>query len=117
WTTYSRRVLYSTYDVTAQVARGRNAVGIMLGNGWFNPLPLRMWGQLNLREHLTVGEPRAILQLAIDYVDGSSQIITTDTTWRTCQGPILRNSVYLGEVYDARHEQPGWDGPGFPSAN
>ena len=117
WTTYSRRVLYSTYDVTAQVARGRNAVGIMLGNGWFNPLPLRMWGQLNLREHLTVGEPRAILQLAIDYVDGSSQIITTDTTWRTCQGPILRNSIYLGEVYDARHEQPGWDGPGFPSAN
>ncbi len=113
WTTYSRRVLYSTYDVASQLARGRNAVGIMLGNGWFNPLPLRMWGRLNLREHLTVGVPRVILQLAIDYVDGSSQMITTDTTWKAGPGPVLRNSVYLGEVYDARREQPGWDAPGF----
>src|ERR1035437_8750072 len=57
WTTYSKRVLYSTYDVTPQLKRGRNAVGITLGNGWFNPLPLGMWGRLKPGDALTTGEP------------------------------------------------------------
>lgn len=113
WTSYSQRVLYSTYDVTAQLKRGRNAVGLMLGNGWFNPLPLRMWKRFNLREALTVGEPRAIVQLVVEFTDGTSQTIATDETWRVGDGPVLRNSVYLGEVYDARREQPGWDQAGF----
>jgi alpha-L-rhamnosidase len=113
WTTCAKRVLYSTYDVTDQLKRGRNALGMMLGNGWFNPLPLRLWGHINPRENLTIGQPRAILQLVADFADGTSQTIVTDETWKAGTGPILRNSVYLGEVYDARKEQPGWDGPGF----
>ena len=113
WTTYSKRVLYSTYDVTDQVKRGANAFGVMLGNGWFNPLPLRLFGSINLRDQLTVGEPRAIVQLVVEFADGTSQIVATDGTWKVGQGPVLRNSVYLGEVYDARREQPGWDRPGF----
>jgi alpha-L-rhamnosidase len=113
WTSYAQRVLYSTYDVTAQLQRGQNTVGLMLGNGWFNPLPLRMWKRFNLREALTVGEPRAIVQIVIEFVDGTSQTIATDETWRVSDGPILRNSVYLGEVCDARREQPGWDKAGF----
>ena len=113
WTTYSKRVLYSTYDVTEHLRHGRNAVGVILGNGWYNPLPLRQWGRVNLREHLTIGQPRVIMQLVIDYADGTSQTVITDGTWKTSQGPILRNNVYLGEVYDARREQPGWDKPDF----
>ena len=113
WTTYSKRVLYSTYDVTDQLKRGQNALGVMLGNGWFNPLPLRLWGHINPREHLTIGEPRVIVQLVAEFADGTSQTIVTDESWKVSNGPILRNSVYLGEVYDARKEQPGWDEPGF----
>jgi alpha-L-rhamnosidase len=113
WTTYSKRVLYSTYDVTDQLKRGPNALGVMLGNGWFNPLPLRLWGSINPRDHLTVGEPRAIVQLVVEFADGTSQVVGTDESWKVGRGPILRNSVYLGEVYDARKEQPGWDQPGF----
>lgn len=113
WTSYGRRVLYSTYDVTAHLAQGENALGVMLGNGWYNPLPLRMWGHLNLREHLVVGRPRLILQLNIEYTDGTAEDIVTDESWRTAEGPVLRNSVYLGEVYDARREIPGWNRPGF----
>ena len=113
WTTYSKRVLYSTYDVTDQLKRGRNALGVMLGNGWFNPLPLRLFGRINLREYLTIGEPRLILQFVADFTDGTSQTIVTDESWKVGEGPMLRNSVYLGEVYDARKEQPGWDQPGF----
>ena len=88
----------------------------MLGNGWFNPLPLKMWGAINPRDSLVTGDPRVILQLVVEYADGTSQTIATDETWKTSTGPILRNSVYLGEVYDARKEQPGWDKPGFDDA-
>jgi alpha-L-rhamnosidase len=113
WTTYSKRVLYSTYDVTDQLKRGQNALGLMLGNGWFNPLPLRLWGHINPRANLTVGEPRVIVQLVAEFTDGTSQTIVTDESWKVGNGPILRNSVYLGEVYDARKEQRGWDRAGF----
>ncbi len=113
WTTYSKRVLYSTYDVTAALQPGRNVLGVMLGNGWFNPLPLRLWGKINPRENLTIGEPRVIAQLVVEYEDGMAQTMGTDESWKASQGPILRNSVYLGEVYDARKEEPGWDQPGF----
>jgi alpha-L-rhamnosidase len=117
WTTYSKRVLYSTYDVTDQLKSGRAAVGIILGNGWYDPLPLRMWGRFNLREALTVGRPRAILQLNIEYADGTKDEVVTDESWKVGDSPIIRNSVYLGEVYDARREQPGWDKPGFDDRN
>jgi alpha-L-rhamnosidase len=113
WTSYSKRVLYSTYDVTENLKRGDNAIGVMLGNGWFNPLPLRMWGRVNLRDSLTLGQPRLCLQLAVDYTDGQSVIIGTDESWKTGPGPILRNSVYLGELYDARKELPSWDMANF----
>jgi len=113
WTTYSKRVLYSTYDVTAQLKRGCNALGVMLGNGWFNPLPLRLWGHINPRENLTIGKPRVIAQLVAEFEDDTVQTVVTDESWKVGDGPILRNSVYLGEVYDARKEAQGWDMPGF----
>lgn len=113
WTSYGRRVLYCTYDVTDQLRPGRNAVGMMLGNGWYNPLPLRMWGRLNLREHLAVGRPRAILQMEIEYEDGTWETVVTDGSWKVGGGPMVRNSIYLGEVYDARREQRGWDEAAF----
>jgi alpha-L-rhamnosidase len=116
WTNYANRVLYSVYDVTPQVVRGRNCVGLAVGNGWYNPLPLKMWGHLNLRQHLPVGRPRAMAQLEIEYADGTRQIVATDATWKVAPGPVVRNSVYLGEVYDARRETPGWDRPGFADA-
>jgi alpha-L-rhamnosidase len=117
WTSYSKRVLYSTYDITKQLKPGRNAVGIMAGNGWFNLLPLAMGGRIMLRDFLTVGAPRAIVHLAIDFQDGSSQIITSDETWRVGDGPIIRNGEYLGEVYDARREPTGWDKAGFDDSS
>jgi alpha-L-rhamnosidase len=113
WTTYSRRVLYATHDVTTLLRRGANAVGLLAGNGWYNPLPLRLWGRINLREYLPVGPPRVLLQLEVEYADGTRERLVTDEHWRVGDSPILRNSLYLGEVYDARQEQPGWAQPGF----
>ena len=113
WTAYDKRVLYATHDVTSLLHEGDNALGVMLGNGWFNPLPLRMWGFLNLRERLATGRPRVIVQMNIEYADGSTAQVVTDESWRVADGPILRNSIYLGEVYDARKEVAGWDRPDF----
>lgn len=113
WTAYGKRVLYSTHDVSDLLREGDNVVGAILGNGWYNPLPLRMWGHINPREHLTVGRPRLILQMNIEYEDGSRESVVTDLTWKVGDSPIRKNSIYLGEICDARAEQPGWDSPGF----
>ena len=113
WTRFDKRVFYSTYDVTGQLMDGVNCLGVTLGNGWYNPLPLRMWGRINLREHLPVGRPRFLAQLDIEYADGSRMSVVSDSSWKWAPGPILRNSIYLGEKYDARREVPGWDRPGF----
>jgi len=113
WTSYAKRVLYSTYDVTDLLDKGQNAIGVTLGNGWYNPLPLTLFGQFNLRDVLAIGRPRFIAQLNIEYDDGTGDSVITDETWKVTEGPILRNNVYLGEVYDARKEIPGWDKAGF----
>ena len=73
WTPYGQRVLYDTYDVTSSLVRGDNVLAVTLGNGWYNPLPLRMWGRFNLREALTVGRPCLVAKLEIRYEDGSAR--------------------------------------------
>ena len=112
WTQYGKQVLYSTYDISGQLQKGKNALGIILGNGWYNPLPLNIFG-FNLRNTLTIGKPCVKAQLRIVFSDGSIKTFTTDSTWKTSDGPILKNNVYLGEMYDARKEQENWDTPGF----
>lgn len=113
WTDYSKRILYSTYDVTSFIRKGRNCLGILLGNGWYNPLPLKMWGRINIRESLDVGQPKFIMQLNIEYTDGTKDQIFSDDKWTTHPSPIIRNSIYLGEEYDARKEIRGWNKVGL----
>ncbi len=113
WTEVDKRVSYSVYDVTRALPTGRNCLGVMLGNGWYNPLPLKLFGRFNLREHLEIGRPRLIAHLRIEYRDGSVEVIGSDPTWKVGKGPIVRNNIYLGEVYDARQELAGWDRAGF----
>ena len=113
WTTYAKRTLYSTYDVTDLIRPGSNCLGVMLGNGWFNVLPLRMWGQLNLRDFMQSERPRFIAQLNIEHTDGSIASFCSGNHWKTTPGPVLRNSIYLGEQYDARKEFDNWSYPEF----
>jgi alpha-L-rhamnosidase len=115
WTNYGKEIMYSIYDVTQMLAKGDNAIGIMLGNGWYNPLPIKLFTRYNLRDYLTVGKPCLKAQIRICYADGTVQTILTDDCWRTGDGPVLQNSVYLGETYDARLIQDAWDKPNFKS--
>ena len=117
WTSYEDRVYYATYDVTGMLRQGRNAIGVMLGNGWYNPLPLGLFRSVNLRNVLEIGVPKLLAQLEVEYADGSRERIVTDTSWRAGEGPVLKNNVYLGEYYDARAEQPGWMQTGFDASS
>jgi alpha-L-rhamnosidase len=108
WTPYAQRILYDTYDVSEHLERGQNVLAVTLGNGWYNPLPLRMWGRFNVRDALAVGRPCLVAKLEIRYDDGTQDTVPSDTSWKLSDSPWLRNSIYLGEVYDARREVPGW---------
>jgi len=114
WTDYSKRIYYSEYDVTSLVNEGKNCLGVVLGNGFYNPLPMLKWGHRNLRNDLaSVGKPVFIARLIINYKNGGSEEIVTDPSWKYCYGPLLKNSVYLGVSYDARKEIKGWNTTGF----
>ena len=117
WTDYSKRIYYTEYDVIDLLTKEQNVVNIMLGNGFYNPLPLKMWGWLNLRNETNVGKPKFILKLIITYVDGDKDEIVSDSSWKYSFGPIVRNSVYLGSHYDARNEIKGWQSPNFDDSS
>ncbi len=109
-TEYSKRVLYLTFDVTDRLKPGENALGVILGNGrFFAPR-----GRGHPVKFKTYGYPKLLLQLEIEYADGSRQQLVSDDDWKiTTDGPIRANNEYDGEEYDARKEIPGWDQPGF----
>ncbi len=113
WTVYGERLRYYTYDVTARLTEGANAVGAWLGDGWYR-------GRLGWRGGFrnVYGDDQSFLgQLELHYADGTREVVATDTTWRSAPSPIVASGIYDGEVYDAREEQPGWSSPGFDAGD
>lgn len=110
---YAKRSYYVTYDVTANLKEGANALGVILGNGrYFSP---RIKEPTLTR---TYGFPKLLLQLDIEFKDGSREQVISDPSWRlTAGGPIRENNEYDGEVYDARMELPGWSSPGYDDSS
>ncbi|MFE9204419.1 family 78 glycoside hydrolase catalytic domain [Micromonospora sp. NPDC007230] len=110
WTDYRKRVQYQTYDVTRQLRQGDNALGAMLGDGWYSGT-IASFGtdHYGSRPHLGA-------QLVIDYTDGRTETVRTDGSWRATPGPFLLSDLIHGETYDARRLPAGWDRPGFDDA-
>ncbi len=108
WTSYNKHLQYQTYDVTELLQTGQNAIGVILGDGWYR-------GQLSWNNSRAIyGKTLGLLaQLKIDYRDGSSDLVVTDQSWKSGKGPILMSEIYHGEIYDARLEVPGWSSPRF----
>ncbi|OQP59278.1 alpha-rhamnosidase [Niastella vici] len=105
YTRFDRRTLYLTHDVTAQLQNGKNAIGVLLGNGWYNHQSTAVW---YFHEAPWRNRPTFCMDLRITYEDGSVETITTGKDWKTAGSPVIFNSIYTGEHYDARLEQPGW---------
>ncbi len=112
WTTFEKRHLYTTYDVTSQLKQGPNAVGVMLGNGW--AVMDKRFGPPIITPY---SSPALLLQIQIELEDSKRLTLVSDTAWGTARGPIVSDSVFDGEVYDARLESSGWDEPGFDDAS
>ena len=110
---YDRREFYVTYDVTANLRPGANALGVILGNGRFFADRSKVYaGTVNF------GWPKLLLNLLVEFADGTSTEIVSDQSWQlTTGGPILANNDFDGEEYDARREFPGWAEPGFSGVN
>ena len=109
-TDYNVGVKYNTFDVTAVLKNGLNAIGTTLGNGRF----YTMRQQYKPYKIKTFGYPKMRLNLLVEYVDGSKETIVTDDSWKvTADGPIRANNEYDGEEYDATKEMKGWNRVGF----
>jgi alpha-L-rhamnosidase len=110
YTRFDRRTLYVTYDVTDNLKSGNNAIGVLLGNGWYNHQSTAVWDfhKANWR-----ARPTFCLDLRITYEDGSVETISSGKEWKTALSPVIFNSIYTAEHYDARLEQPGWNTTDF----
>ncbi|MFC1541015.1 glycoside hydrolase family 78 protein [Candidatus Latescibacterota bacterium] len=108
WTDYRQRIHYRTYDVTSMLRKGENAIGAIVGDGWFSGYI----GWLNMRGFYGL-QNSLLLQVEIEYADGTTEIIATDESWKCSDGPILNSDFMMGENYDARKEMPGWNTTNF----
>ncbi|CAM3320948.1 glycoside hydrolase family 78 protein [Zobellia roscoffensis] len=111
YTTYNKRLQYQTYDVT-NMLKDKNAIGAIVGDGWYR-------GNIGWKgDYAFYGNQLALLiQLHINYTDGSSETIVSNGDWKASYGPILESDMYNGEKYDARLEMDGWNQNGFDDSN
>jgi alpha-L-rhamnosidase len=110
WTEYKKRVQVQTYDVTGLLHAGENAVGVILGDGWY-------CGHIAVEHRQYYGrQPVLLAQLEIELADGTSVRIITDEQWKYSSGPILQNDLLMGESYDARLNLGKWSSPGYNDA-
>ncbi len=104
WTDYLKRIHYRAYDVTALLASGRNELSATLGDGWWS-------GYVGWQEHRgRYGslENSLLVQLEVEFTDGSRVTLGTDASWQCATGPILSSDFMMGEAYDARREPRDW---------
>ncbi|WP_239618640.1 alpha-L-rhamnosidase [Cohnella mopanensis] len=119
WTNYGKTCLYAVHDITSHLRTGNNAVGVMLGNGFYNvnEEPGRYMKNALQRDYspkrVQQDDPKAIVQLALTFSDGTTEWICSDGSWKVAQGPIVYSCYFGGEDYDARQEKTGWDQPSY----
>jgi len=110
YTRFDKTALYASYDVTPLLQGGGNAIGVVLGNGWYNEQSKAVW---YFDKAPWRARPRLLFNLSIEYDNGGKEIISSDSSWKVSTGPIVFNNIYSGEKYDARLEQTGWNTVSF----
>ena len=108
WTSYHKRLQYQTYDVTQLLKSGSNALGAMVGDGWYS-------GDMtpDIKRNYYGDQTALLLQMHIKYEDGTEDVLVSDEQWKTSTGPVLMSEIYHGETYDARLEKKGWTSSAF----
>lgn len=113
-TRYDKRVLYVTYDVTNQIVNGDNAVGVMLGNGWYNYHVRNPW---DFDKAPWRDKAKVMLQIEVEHADGTVSTIVSDGSWKYATGAVRYDGMLNGEFYDARLERAGWDTAGHDDSS
>lgn len=109
WTSFHKQLQYQIYDVSTQLISGNNAIGVMLGDGWYR-------GNLMGGRNFYGKEPALLAQLLVEYENGEKEVIATDESWSmSANGPIRSADIYNGETYDARKEIANWSNADFNS--
>lgn len=112
WTNYDKTIFYNILDVTGMLKSGKNALGVIVGNGFYN---------INRERYrklvIAWGNPKMICQLRIRYSDGSEEVVVSGPDWKAAASPIYYTSIFGGEDYDASMEQHGWDQPQFDDSS
>lgn len=103
WTSYNKRLQYQVYDVTHLINQGGNAIGVMLGSGWYRSA--LGWGD---NKNLYGKKLGLLFQIEINYSDGATETIVSDNSWKSSTGEIVYSEIYNGETVDARKEKQGW---------
>jgi alpha-L-rhamnosidase len=106
FTDFDKRVMYVTYDLTHELLSGQNAVGVILGNGWFHPITPDLFG-FQKAPWSTI--PHLLINIDLEYADGTHQTIASDANWKWSTGPLVFNCIRAGETFDAGLEMPGWN--------
>ncbi|NLX14753.1 MAG: family 78 glycoside hydrolase catalytic domain [Phycisphaerales bacterium] len=117
WSDYKERVYYNTFDVTDQVRQGSNTLGAIVADGWYSGYvgygKLVGYGPDKCGRYFYGKTPALLVQLEIEYQDGSTETVATGCDWKVSTGPLLEADILMGETYDARLEMADWDMPGF----
>lgn len=113
FTQYDKTVIYNTYDVTKLLKKGANAVGVMLGNGFYNDNNT-VW---NFDKASWRSCPKLLCDIAVTYDNGKTEHIVSGPDWKADPSPITFNRMRSGQIYDARLYQKGWDEPGFDDSD
>ena len=110
WTLYNREALYVGFDVTRYLKKGENVIGVMLGNGFYNvPYDLERYFKLLT----SFGAPKLRFLLKVEYVNGQTEYVVSDPSWKATASPITFSSIYGGEDYDAQRLIQGWKESGY----
>jgi alpha-L-rhamnosidase len=111
---FDRTAYYCVYDVAPYLQDGNNALGVMLGNGWYNEQSRAVWF---FHKAAWRDRPKLLCNVFVEYADGTKEYIATDESWRTSPSPVIFNNIYSGEYIDDRAMQKGWDQPGFQNSS
>lgn len=113
WSDYNKRIYYRTYDVGDYLDQGANALGGILGDGWYaghigpkelsNPRNRELYGL----------HPALFCQLEIEYEDGKKETIVSDESWKASEGPLVYADLLMGVGYNANLELTGWNKPDY----
>ncbi|WP_207720174.1 alpha-L-rhamnosidase N-terminal domain-containing protein [Flavobacterium undicola] len=100
WTSYNKHLQYQTYDVADLLMQGNNAIGVLLGSGWYRTR--LTWAN---KKNIYGKETALLFQMVVKYADGTTETVVSDGSWKAAKSHILYSEIYNGEIQDMNFEQ------------